>query len=65
MQKKMQELEENLSFVNKDRAHIIKILSKICGRISVMCRVRNFIPHDKDNSDCVPYINVKESFMTL
>ena len=56
MQKKMKELEENLQFVNKDRAHIIKILSKICGRISVMCRVRNFIPHDKDNSECVPYI---------
>ncbi len=47
MHAKMKELEDNLQFVNNDRSHIIKILAKICGRTSVMCRVRRFIAHDK------------------
>lgn len=65
MQSKMRELEENLQFVNKDRSHIIKILAKICGRISVMCRVRRFIPHDQEASSCEAYLNVKQSFIQI
>ena len=65
MQAKMKELEDNLQFVNKDRSHIIKILAKICGRISVMCRVRRFIDHDRSASNCEAYLYVKQSYIQV